>query len=275
MVCLECSKEFKAISNTHLKKCCGMTIDEYRTKHSVTILCDESVRLKSVGENNPNYKDGNTYTELPCSSCEEPTTGRGSTGLCVKCSVSGELNPFYGKNHTEGTKAKLVEAHKSRDKSTYKAGNASSEVISAAQKKYWSTIPKKERAAKIRPFIAAGHKHCKKNKNTKIEQAAYSVLKKYPDVLQNTSIEDTPYYVDFLIPSINLIVECYGDYWHCNPRKYDAEFYNKSLHMTSQDKWDKDNKRLQCFHNLGFKTLVVWEDEDIPKRLQELLDENT
>ena len=35
--CLECGKEFKRISNTHLLKCCGLTMKEYAIKHGVPL----------------------------------------------------------------------------------------------------------------------------------------------------------------------------------------------------------------------------------------------
>jgi 6-pyruvoyl tetrahydropterin synthase/QueD family protein len=35
--CLECGKDFKSISNTHLLKCCGLTIKEYAIKNCIPI----------------------------------------------------------------------------------------------------------------------------------------------------------------------------------------------------------------------------------------------
>lgn len=37
MKCLECGKDFKSITNTHLIKCCGLTIKEYAIKYCVPI----------------------------------------------------------------------------------------------------------------------------------------------------------------------------------------------------------------------------------------------
>ncbi len=37
MKCLECNKEIKNVSNTHLLKCCGLTIKEYAIKHCIPI----------------------------------------------------------------------------------------------------------------------------------------------------------------------------------------------------------------------------------------------
>ena len=35
----------------------------------------------------------------------------------------------------------------------------------------------------------------------------------------------------------NKIVEINGDFWHCNPKIYDKNYYNKMINMTAEDKW--------------------------------------
>ena len=60
----------------------------------------------------------------------------------------------------------------------------------------------------------------------------------------------------------HLIIEFYGDYFHCNPRTYtDPSFYNRTLHMTAADKWKYDRRRLAAFRKNGYRTLVVWESD--------------
>jgi len=44
--CLECGKWLEQITTTHLKKCCSLTIREYRGKYPNTILCSEIVKYK-------------------------------------------------------------------------------------------------------------------------------------------------------------------------------------------------------------------------------------
>lgn len=252
-----------------------MTPGEYKDKHNILCLSDDATRTKLARENNPNYKHGNSYTTATCKVCDTQITGRGKSGLCKSCSMKGSKNPFANKVHTAETKKKLVAAHKTRDKRTYKGRNNNPEATRKASKEYWALLSTEERKKKLKPFIEAGHKHCKKNKNTKIEQAAHTILSKYKDLKQNSKIDNTTYYVDFLIPSLNLIIECYGDYWHCTPTKYGPDFYNKSLHMTAQQKWDKDHKRVKVLQDLGYTVIIVWENENIAIKLKELLDEHT
>ena len=35
------------------------------------------------------------------------------------------------------------------------------------------------------------------------------------------------YFCDFVVPELKLCIEYFGDYWHCNPKKYDANYLNK------------------------------------------------
>lgn len=268
--CLECGNNFKVISNTHLKKCCGLTTTEYRTKHQLKYLVNESIRLQSVGNQNPNYKDGRSHFKYFCFSCGNPITGRGKTNLCKQCSVKGKQNPFYGKKHSQTTKVQMKKSAGLRDIKTYKYGTASFGVISKAQKAFWKTIPKEHRAQRISKFIKEGQKHNKKNKNTKIEKEAKRVLIDIGiSFTQTYPIPTTLYVVDFLLND-NIIIELYGDYWHCNPKLYDKNYYHKNLKMTAQDKWIKDKKRITTLETLGYRVFIIWESDNIEKTLRNI-----
>jgi G:T-mismatch repair DNA endonuclease (very short patch repair protein) len=54
--------------------------------------------------------------------------------------------------------------------------------------------------------------------------------------------------------------------YHCNPRKWKPDEYNKVIKMTASDKWCKDRKRYYTLKKLGYKTFVVWEEDWILKR---------
>jgi len=68
------------------------------------------------------------------------------------------------------------------------------------------------------------------------------------------------YTVDFLVED-KYIVECYGDFWHCNPSKYLASYYNKGVKKTAQEIWDRDKKRKDELESMGYKFICVWEYE--------------
>ena len=68
------------------------------------------------------------------------------------------------------------------------------------------------------------------------------------------------YSVDFLVEG-KLIVECYGNFWHCNPKKYPPKFYNKGLKCEAHRKWEKDLRRQRILENMGYRFLVLWETD--------------
>ena len=55
------------------------------------------------------------------------------------------------------------------------------------------------------------------------------------------------------------IIEFHGDYWHCNPAKYSADYVHKTYGITAQEVWDKDKIKLECARNHGYDVLYIWE----------------
>lgn len=75
---------------------------------------------------------------------------------------------------------------------------------------------------------------------------------------QHFSVESKFYVVDFYIPSIRLIIEFFGDYWHANPQIYsehDIMFEGKE----AKEIWKRDKKRIDNLKTTGNDVLVVWE----------------
>lgn len=276
MKCLECGKVLRSVNSSHLKNCCGLTIPEYLTKHPGAELLDEDVR-KSYGkpmEQNPNWRGGTTYKT--CELCGKDLSRRNSVSRCPQCRQKGKSNPFQGKRHSDHTKAKMKEKARTRDKATYKYGNPDKVKLSQAQKARWDKMSTEQKATYLTSFISAGHKHCKKNKNTKIELVVKQLLDDLGvDYTQHMKLGD--YYVDFVLEGV--VIEVYGDYWHLNPVKYVPEFYSKSLKMTASEKWEKDEIRLCKIADLGYRVLVIWENDimnnihTVTSKLTELLSE--
>lgn len=96
---------------------------------------------------------------------------------------------------------------------------------------------------------------------SKFQQKTYDeVLKKHPDAVLEKYLKDARCAVDIYVPSIKHIIECYGDYWHCNPSKCAPNYYNKSLHMTAAEVWDKDKKRVANLRSHGYTVDIIWEN---------------
>ena len=99
----------------------------------------------------------------------------------------------------------------------------------------------------------------KKSSLNAIEQKMMSVLHS-----MNLSYESQAtinnYNVDFLIDE-KYIIECYGDYWHCNPVRYAADYYNRGKKKTAAEIWKRDEKRKRELESMGYKVLYFWEHE--------------
>jgi very-short-patch-repair endonuclease len=68
------------------------------------------------------------------------------------------------------------------------------------------------------------------------------------------------YTVDFLIDK-KYIVECYGDFWHCNPHQYTSSYFNRGKKKTAEEIWKRDMKRKEQFEKMGYKFLCLWESD--------------
>jgi len=96
---------------------------------------------------------------------------------------------------------------------------------------------------------------------SKFQKRVYSeILNQYPDAKLEVYLHDVQKSVDIFIPSINKVIECYGDYWHCNPLKCKPDYYNKLVHLTSQEIWNKDKKRIETLKNANYDVEVIWEN---------------
>jgi hypothetical protein len=82
-----------------------------------------------------------------------------------------------------------------------------------------------------------------------------------PDSILEHYLPDVGISVDIFIPSKNEVVEYLGDYWHCNPKKYKSDFYNKNVHKTAEEIWKGDADRIQLLRDKGYTVKIVWESD--------------
>lgn len=61
---------------------------------------------------------------------------------------------------------------------------------------------------------------------------------------------------------LKIIIEVFGDLYHCNPAKYkDPQQFISAIRRTVGEQWKRDERRLACFKKHGYTPLVVWEKE--------------
>lgn len=94
------------------------------------------------------------------------------------------------------------------------------------------------------------------------------------EYLTDNHIEFIPQYsigrmtADFYIPSINLVVETNGDFWHANPSIYTDE---SELHPIQRRAIEKDKRKLRQLREKGYDVFILWEN-DLKHKKDEVLD---
>ena len=148
----------------------------------------------------------------------------------------GENNPMYGKHHTEETKQNIKRLK-------IKQFKEHPEIIEKI---------KQARAIQIIPKI-----------NTLIEIKIQNFLKilgiEFFTHFYIKEIEHK-YRCDIFIPSIKLVIEADGDYWHANPKVYSKEELNKK----QKEQKERDIIRTKELIEKGYNVLRIWE-KDIKK----------
>lgn len=224
-------------------------------------------------------KDIKTTSKDKVIACRNYFNAINSHHNCVKCmseSFIGEGNHFFGKTHTKESLKKISKSktgqytgdknhmkqekyrQMSRDimRSNWDNGILDKKVISEQMKQT-------QRSGKIKSGIVSKRE---KEIVKEIKQLGYKLIHSYR---VDSKI------CDVYIPSLNLIIEYFGDYWHCNPKKYESDFFNKKKSKFAWELWDYDKKKIDLIKSYGYNLEVVWEgDLKLNNKLIELIIEN-
>lgn len=131
-------------------------------------------------------------------------------------------------------------------------------LLSRRRLEEWARRSREEKASHLAAFIAAGQKHNERNQKTRIETLVARMLDRLGTAYEQ-NVQIGRYNVDFLMGST--IIECYGDFWHCNPGSWPEDRYNGSLHMTAAEKWKRDAARQLAFEGQGYRFVSFWESQ--------------
>jgi very-short-patch-repair endonuclease len=96
--------------------------------------------------------------------------------------------------------------------------------------------------------------------SSKPEKVIYNILKELNYSVKKSYRIDR-YICDIFIEKLNLIIEYNGDYWHCNPKKYDRNYIHPHKKKTAYKIWEEDNIRIDNLRNMGYTLIVIWESE--------------
>ncbi len=143
----------------------------------------------------------------------------------------GKRNPFYGK--------KLSDESKLRQKKTLQSNYPGTSNAFSLSKRRTKTRPQ----ISIFEYV-----------NTKHVDLKFEIEKRITK-------QDKEYFGDIVSFEKKLLIEFNGDYWHCNPEKYDSKFFHQVKKMHACEIWINDAKRLETISSFGYKILVIWESE--------------
>ncbi|MGI0075910.1 MAG: DUF7487 domain-containing protein [Nitrosopumilaceae archaeon] len=74
-------------------------------------------------------------------------------------------------------------------------------------------------------------------------------------------IPNTKLQVDGYCKETNTIYEFYGDFFHGNPKIYEANFYNGVLYKTAGELYQQTINRENQIKSLGYNLITLWESE--------------
>lgn len=104
---------------------------------------------------------------------------------------------------------------------------------------------------------------CKSNgrRVSKFQKRVFVEIKKiHPDTELEKYLPDVQKFVDIYIPSIKKVIECHGDYWHCNPTKCSPDYYNHAVHLTAKQIWNRDREKENLLKSKGYNVEIIWEN---------------
>lgn len=75
--------------------------------------------------------------------------------------------------------------------------------------------------------------------------------------------ENKRYYrLDFFNSKLNKCIEFHGDFWHCNPNKYNEDHIHRITNKTASEIWEYDTTKKEFIENvMCCEYLTIWESE--------------
>jgi hypothetical protein len=251
------------------------------SKPKVFRALDEQGLIKKQGFNDELYStfefDGEKWvTYYVCDTCdkdikmyasEKYTLARNikRKKTCKKCSLDkqvGEGNPFYGKKHADDTKDRISESRKGQctGENNCMANPETRRLLGEVLKKTWASPEmdhvKLRFSKRMTKFITDGNL-----KSFNKSKAEYEIVEIITDLgihcEHGFKVETKEF--DIYIPKYNLLIEYNGDYYHCNPKKFNKDYYNKKKSQTASEIWEYDKNKFDLAIDKGYNMEVIWE----------------
>ena len=279
ILCHECGLHFSSKIHSHLTVH-NITLEEYKKKYPDAVVFSQkylsSLSDKMKGEKNPGYHHGGKLSPFSKSFVKyngmdekEKTSviSNMARDAQIKSKKKGNLavtkdywiKRGYSEQEAE-QKQKERQTTFSLDKCIDKFGKEKgTQIWNERQDKWKKTLNSKDPEELDRINRA---KLYDGGPISKIEKKLFDHLKEHFSTIERQyCIISNGKRQYFDMKYNNKIIEFNGDYWHCNPSKYDEDHYHTLKKMTAKEIWKKDEEKNNIAISQGFQVLIVWEKD--------------
>jgi len=122
----------------------------------------------------------------------------------------------------------------------------------------WANISDEDRDRRIKAFMGTHGKPRSKGNDALKKMMQEAGL--YDDFVSEEMFKG--FIPDEINHGLHIIVEYYGDIYHCNPIRYrDPNQYVPAIQRTVEEQWKRDRRRLGVFYKYGYSVVIVWEKD--------------
>lgn len=89
-----------------------------------------------------------------------------------------------------------------------------------------------------------------------------------PECFRNKKIviNDNVYFADAYDPTTNTIYEFWGDYYHGNPKKFQADGLNKTCNKTFGELYNYTLNKIKTITDAGYTLIEIWESDFVDQK---------
>lgn len=244
-----------------------------------------SLRSRPSRKGVPLLKNRKPQVIKTCEHCSRTyTPSHSKQRFCSHaCGNTGSRKPMPLINCAQcGTAFEPIRGNKPRQFCSTRCAYDARKGIPPWNKSEWVTLTcqRCNKSFSVPPAKAVSRKYCSgscsaqarmrersRDKTTWIEEAAQLALIELGLEFE-AQAKIGRYQVDVLIPSQALVVECFGDFWHCNPAVYPDGPAN-DVHRRQPE---RDQRRIAYLQAKGYRVLILWERDIAQVGARQLLE---
>ena len=180
---------------------------------------------------------------------------------CKRISLSkqGNKHPMFGKRHTFEARQRMSIARKGDKHPMFgkKHNLKSIKKMSLARKLIWKNPQYRDTI--LRKLLSGSNRF----PNEFETRALIYLNKRHPNEFKycgDGSVLICGRSPDAINERKKEIALFHGTYWHCSPKIYKANYYNRRLGKTAKQIWKEDRKAINLFKQAGYRVVIIWED---------------